>query len=207
MSEEGVNACAVCNKEEGGDVKPARLDARIVVIAVSSTHIQSPASIEIIFQARTVKPPTSLPTRAAANAKTTSFASTSARRYHQNPAVTRTLSCPADSTFEDFHEALQIAFGWASTHPHDLKIKDPAEEVRRLARVAEEENDNREESMRKVMQSIEATGSPTPQQRDLLRIIEADPHGPGGFMSGRGVDIVSCIINIASTSKRRRKRV
>ena len=40
------------------------------------------------------------------------------------------------------------------------------------------------------MQSIEATGSPAPQQRHLLRIIEADPHGPAVFMSGKSVDFV-----------------
>jgi hypothetical protein len=42
-----------------------------------------------------------------------------------DPPVTRTLSCPAAATFMDLHEALQVAFGWASTHTFDFKIKDP----------------------------------------------------------------------------------
>lgn len=42
-----------------------------------------------------------------------------------DPAVTRTLSCPAAATFEELHETLQVAFGWASTHAFDFIIKDP----------------------------------------------------------------------------------
>lgn len=42
-----------------------------------------------------------------------------------DPPVTRTLSCPAAATFMELHEALQVAFGWASTHTFDFKIKDP----------------------------------------------------------------------------------
>lgn len=42
-----------------------------------------------------------------------------------DPAVTRTLSCPAPATFEELHEVLQVAFGWASTHTFDFLIKDP----------------------------------------------------------------------------------
>lgn len=42
-----------------------------------------------------------------------------------DPPVTRTLSCPAAVTFAELHEALQVAFGWSSTHTFDFKIKDP----------------------------------------------------------------------------------
>jgi hypothetical protein len=42
-----------------------------------------------------------------------------------DPPVTRILSCPAAASFMDLHEALQVAFGWASTHTFDFKIKDP----------------------------------------------------------------------------------
>jgi hypothetical protein len=42
-----------------------------------------------------------------------------------NPAIWRTLSCPAVATFEELHWALQIAFGWATTHTYDFKVKDP----------------------------------------------------------------------------------
>lgn len=42
-----------------------------------------------------------------------------------NPYVSRTLSCPASVTFEALHSALQVAFGWSTTHTYDFKIKDP----------------------------------------------------------------------------------
>ncbi|KIM97223.1 hypothetical protein OIDMADRAFT_182606 [Oidiodendron maius Zn] len=42
-----------------------------------------------------------------------------------DPPVSRTLSCPATATFQMLHHALQIAFGWASTHAYDFKVKDP----------------------------------------------------------------------------------
>lgn len=41
-----------------------------------------------------------------------------------NPAIWRTLSCPAVATFEQLHRALQIAFGWATTHTYDFRVKD-----------------------------------------------------------------------------------
>lgn len=43
-----------------------------------------------------------------------------------DPSISRTLSCPAGATFDALHWALQVAFGWASTHTYDFKIKDPA---------------------------------------------------------------------------------
>jgi hypothetical protein len=43
----------------------------------------------------------------------------------KDPPISRTLSCPATATFEELHEALQIAFGWATTHSYDFKIRDP----------------------------------------------------------------------------------
>jgi hypothetical protein len=42
-----------------------------------------------------------------------------------NPAIWRTLSCPAVATFKQLHRALQIAFGWATTQTYDFKVKDP----------------------------------------------------------------------------------
>ncbi|KAK4208180.1 plasmid pRiA4b ORF-3-like protein-domain-containing protein, partial [Rhypophila decipiens] len=51
-----------------------------------------------------------------------------------DPPVERTLSCPARATFYQLHQALQVAFGWASTHlfefstkgnSHQLSIGDP----------------------------------------------------------------------------------
>lgn len=107
-----------------------------------------------------------------------------------NPAVFRTLSCPADSTFEDLHEALQVAFGWATTHTHDFKIKDPVEEARREIREAAEANMTQEEEMLKIMQNIDTIGSPIPPQRYLLRLVEANPYGPSGPMGWKGIDFV-----------------
>lgn len=40
------------------------------------------------------------------------------------------------------------------------------------------------------MQSMMMNGTPSPQIRYLLRIVEEDPHGPSGMMSGKGVDII-----------------
>ncbi|TVY20425.1 hypothetical protein LARI1_G001024 [Lachnellula arida] len=102
-----------------------------------------------------------------------------------NPSVTRTLSCPSTATYEQLHRALQIAFGWASTHTYDFKIIDPNAQpeplpdmgtyiARRMAQDAAQFND-----------------SPIPDagpRQNLLRIIEKDPFGPGGFGSGRGLD-------------------
>ncbi|PHH91991.1 hypothetical protein CDD83_9438 [Cordyceps sp. RAO-2017] len=41
------------------------------------------------------------------------------------PAVTRTLSCPANAVFYMLHMALQTAFGWATTHSFDFAVLDP----------------------------------------------------------------------------------
>ncbi|KAF2452493.1 plasmid pRiA4b ORF-3-like protein-domain-containing protein [Lineolata rhizophorae] len=43
-----------------------------------------------------------------------------------DPPVSRVLSCPGDATFDDLHKALQIAFGWATTHCYDFKVRNPA---------------------------------------------------------------------------------
>jgi hypothetical protein len=40
----------------------------------------------------------------------------------QNPRITRTLSCPATATFAEFHNVLQVAFGWADTHPYEFRV-------------------------------------------------------------------------------------
>jgi len=37
-----------------------------------------------------------------------------------------TLTIPSGrATFEQLHRALRIAFGWATTHTYDFKVKDP----------------------------------------------------------------------------------
>lgn len=44
----------------------------------------------------------------------------------ENPRITRTLSCPANATFEDLHTAIQIAFGWANCHLHSFEVRPEA---------------------------------------------------------------------------------
>lgn len=43
-----------------------------------------------------------------------------------DPAVVRTLSCPADAPFYALRLALQTAFGWSTTHSFDFAVTDPA---------------------------------------------------------------------------------
>ncbi|KAK3375625.1 hypothetical protein B0T24DRAFT_488424, partial [Lasiosphaeria ovina] len=43
-----------------------------------------------------------------------------------DPPVERTVSCPADAPFYALHLALQIIFGWATTHSFDFAVRDPA---------------------------------------------------------------------------------
>lgn len=47
-----------------------------------------------------------------------------APEHIKDPSVKRTLSCPAESTFEELHMALQDAFGWAFTHSYDFAVLD-----------------------------------------------------------------------------------
>ena len=104
-----------------------------------------------------------------------------------DPQVFRTLSCPADATFEDLHEALQIAFGWASTHTYDFKVKDPVAEA---ANAAEHANLTKEQSMLKLIETITTTGAPPGGVPNLLRIVEDDLRGPGGVLGGKGIDFM-----------------
>ncbi len=56
---------------------------------------------------------------------------------------------------------------------------------------AEEATLTEEESMRRLMQCLNATGKPGPTERYLLRIVEEHPHGLAGFpMTGQGVDFM-----------------
>ncbi|KAM3153659.1 hypothetical protein ABEW05_005901 [Botrytis cinerea] len=49
--------------------------------------------------------------------------------YLTNPRVTRTLSCPANASFADLHEALQIAFGWKDCHLHEFEVLNHSESM------------------------------------------------------------------------------
>jgi len=48
-----------------------------------------------------------------------------APEHINNPPVARTLSCPAVTVFYHLHMALQVAFGWATTHSFDFAVQDP----------------------------------------------------------------------------------
>ena len=82
----------------------------------------------------------------------------------ENPAILRTLSCPAVATFEQLHQALQIAFGWATTHTYDFTVKDP-----------DYEPEEHEEDVASYIQRITASyqggqQSSTAPRENLLRI-------------------------------------
>jgi hypothetical protein len=96
----------------------------------------------------------------------------------ENPAIWRTLSCPAVATFERLHRALQIAFGWATTHTYDFKVRDPDYEP------ADEVEDG-EDMAAMIMRLTETynTGqqSHTAPRQNLLRIIAKSQNRMGGF--------------------------
>lgn len=91
-----------------------------------------------------------------------------------NPPIWRTLSCPADATFDDLHEALQIAFGYASTHTYECCVKDVEAE-----RQAEEEEASSENAMLDMMQKLMGTTGKDVDEsfigtRSLLRVVDPD---------------------------------
>jgi hypothetical protein len=90
-----------------------------------------------------------------------------------NPTIWRTLSCPAVATFEQLHRALQIAFGWATTHSYDFVVKDP-----------DYKPEEHEEDVNSMIQRFTATfqrgrQSHNAPRENLLRII-AKPLGGFG---------------------------
>ena len=42
----------------------------------------------------------------------------------EDPQIIRTLSCPAEATFHEFHQALQLAFGWVFCHQYSFGVLD-----------------------------------------------------------------------------------
>lgn len=50
-----------------------------------------------------------------------------------NPVITRTLSVPKNTTFHKFHQAIQIAFGWACCHLYQFDVLEPRQSnIRRM---------------------------------------------------------------------------
>ena len=93
----------------------------------------------------------------------------------ESPAIWRTLSCPAVATFGRLHKALQIAFGWATTHEYDFTIKDPS--------YAPEDN---EDDVAAMIQRFTATfhrgqQSQTAPRQNLLRILAKSQDRMGAF--------------------------
>jgi hypothetical protein len=81
----------------------------------------------------------------------------------QNPAVSRTLSCPADATFQKLHLALQGAFGWARAHCFDFVVLDPNYE----------EPADMASDIRRMMSAMMGPGlSDSDSRRYLLRVID-----------------------------------
>jgi hypothetical protein len=93
-----------------------------------------------------------------------------------NPAITRTLSCPASATFASLHRAIQIAFGWATTHTYDFVVKDPTY-------VAPQETIEEYIQRQMARDNAHITGRPVPDpgpRQFLLRVAER-PEGDGAF--------------------------
>ena len=62
--------------------------------------------------------------------------------------------------------------------------------ARTAAFAASTEAETQEESMLRVVRSMMANGTPGPQTRHLLRVIEDDPRGPLGVLGGKGLDMM-----------------
>ena len=88
-----------------------------------------------------------------------------------DPPVERTLSCPSTATFSQLHQALQTAFGWATTHTYDFAILDP--EYRTVGMEEDEEN-----SMLDMIQRSMGKVNPNSPREYALRMVTKST-GPG----------------------------
>jgi hypothetical protein len=100
-----------------------------------------------------------------------------------DPEVTRSLSCPANATFAELHDVLQIAFGWAGTHAFDFKIRDPNAEPEPVQDV--------EYVMAKLYAANGQGAAPLEGPRqNFIRLVQDEIGGMGGAFGGRGVDFM-----------------
>ncbi|CAF9908570.1 MAG: hypothetical protein HETSPECPRED_008116 [Heterodermia speciosa] len=86
-----------------------------------------------------------------------------------DPPIWRTLSCPADATFQALHKALQIAFGYASIHTYDFRIKDMEAE-----RQLEEEDSDITNYIMRMSNAIGDVEQQYVGARSFLRIVDPD---------------------------------
>lgn len=91
--------------------------------------------------------------------------------YIVDPPIFRTLSCPAKASFEEFHDALQIAFGWASAHCYDFKVSDSSNPylLRIVDELADDVFEEKESSKVRLFQVFD-----DPQYRGLPMEYEYD---------------------------------
>ncbi|KAK5685268.1 hypothetical protein LTS10_003346 [Elasticomyces elasticus] len=90
------------------------------------------------------------------------------RAVIKDPVVSRTISCPATATFHRLHDALQVAFGWASTHTYDFNVLDPQFDT------TQDEDDSQEALMRTIQQSMNGASASDPREY-LLRVKDDTP--------------------------------
>ncbi|KAI0111609.1 MM3350-like domain-containing protein [Daldinia grandis] len=86
------------------------------------------------------------------------------------PPIFRTLSCPADAVFHHLHMALQIAFGWATTHCFEFEAS-PMPSPEAIARIREMWMNPRSEQ-----QPI-----PSSPEQPLLRVVDPNKEDEGSF--------------------------
>jgi hypothetical protein len=79
----------------------------------------------------------------------------------KDPEVIRTLSCPATATFDELHQALQVAFQWFSTHTYDFAIPDPEYRM----------PETMEETLAQMMAQFNPESAATLPRQNLLRVV------------------------------------
>jgi hypothetical protein len=90
--------------------------------------------------------------------------------------VIRTLSCPANATFYQLHQALQVAFGWASTHTFGFAVVDPEYDVN------EDGPANIEQFIQERMLVQTNGGRTESMMREyILRVVDSPAWPAGGF--------------------------
>lgn len=90
------------------------------------------------------------------------------RAVIDDPVVERTISCPSHATFDQLHQALQAAFGWATTHTYDFNILDPD---------FNSETGKDEAGMRDMLSRLSGKVDPNSPREYQLRILDKNKAG------------------------------